>query len=107
VLDLPHDAVERKQIMNKWEKFQEDHFDPNMVIGGDFIQTSLDLMPLLLRAITSGLMSSLISILLVIISLDCIFILKFIQRVSQKYPDQNLPYFEDYPMNDTYWNLYE
>ncbi len=27
--------------------------------------------------------------------------------MSNKHPGENIPFFEDYPMNDTHWNYYE
>jgi hypothetical protein len=27
--------------------------------------------------------------------------------LSDRYPEQNMPYFEDYPMNDSHWNIFE
>ena len=74
MLELPHDSVARKQLINKWEKFQEDYFDPNMVIGKVFNQTSL--VPMLPQplATTSGPMSNSISILSGTINLECNFL---------------------------------
>ena len=36
---------------------------------------------------------------------DCIP--QYIFSLSNKRPSANLPFHEDYPMNDTHWNYYE
>jgi len=63
-----------------------------------------DLMQLQLEDIMLGQMNCLILIHLDIINQNC-YNLYF--RAINRQPSENIPFHEDYPMNDTHWNYYE
>ncbi|EGR32627.1 hypothetical protein IMG5_076570 [Ichthyophthirius multifiliis] len=89
---LPVESLELKTFFKKYEDLHEELFDPNMVIDESrpYAPTSNRYYIFdenLLKFDPFGYYSP--------------------RLLSENRPDENMPFYEDYPQNDSHWNMWE
>jgi len=86
------ESIELEKLFEKYEKYQEDNYDPSMVVEECRPYSSTSARYLIwsddaLKHDPFGYYAR--------------------KLTSEKRPEENFPIFEDYPMNDTRWDIWE
>eukprot|EP01017_Pseudomicrothorax_dubius_P028949 TRINITY_DN3485_c0_g1_i1.p1 TRINITY_DN3485_c0_g1~~TRINITY_DN3485_c0_g1_i1.p1 ORF type:complete len:193 (+),score=57.38 TRINITY_DN3485_c0_g1_i1:115-693(+) len=93
MLELPQTSLEFQNLLKKYEAYHEETFDPSMVIDD-----TRPYSPSAGRYLVWGDENLLV---------DPFGYYSGDRRLSETAPSPQMPYYEDYPQNDSHWDIWE